>query len=470
MLKKLFTIITFFFILVPVFELKAQYLPKDGAKLNYNQVKFSFPRNDGVKNYTLTISIDSTQHKNDFSSYLFKKIISKSNELIVTNLEYGKKYKWIVESSLGSNRVRLSDIHFFSLYYCPYADTSKYKFVQHYNQKGKYQNGIIYLDHMHCAIDRNLNVVWFLPPLIEDFKEEKQIRDFRIYKDGTITFLSEGNAYHINRDADILWKAPDDGRVSGEKRENYHHSFEWLDNGNYLVLGNQIKELEKVNNKDTVDRKIEFTTIIEYNKNKDVIWSWKMLDFFPLDLLANEKDNTIYNTHCNSISFLEDRKKIILGFRDISRIIIIDKTTGKILESYGKKLNKNDTTVIETSLFSYPHDAKFLNEYKISILNNNDCKNGKISSYDIYQISKSSIKILFSFPFNYDSFGKGKSHKLGNAQIITKNNFLINHGAENRITDLLNKSPIWDLSIKKNYGNSGWSEFPIYRIFFIKTL
>ncbi len=405
------------------------------------------------------MALDSSENKLDFKTYLVQIKSNKSPNIFVEGLKYGKKYKWFIESTLKNKKTLKSDIHYFSLYDCPYADTSKYKFKQNYSIKNTTENGIIWLDHMHCAINKNLEVVWFLAPIIEDFKENKQIRDFRIYDDGSISFISEGEAYHITKDLEVIWKAPNTGKVSSDKKENYHHSFEKLPNGNYIVLGNQYIDLEKTDVKDTVEKNIEFTTIIEYNKSCEIIWNWKLLENLSLDLLANTESGKIFNTHCNSLSISPDGQKILLGFRDLSRIIEIDKKSGKILKSIGKKLNKIDTLVYETDLFMFPHDAKYMDNETISVLNNNDVKNNKISSLVFFKMPKNKqkdIKLLWSFQFDFDQLSNGKSPKLGNYVVLPNKNLLINEGSINRVVEIdpKTKTPLWDLSILKNYGNN----------------
>jgi len=450
-------------------------LPKDGAKLNYNQIYFKIPFQKNVDSYTLHLAIDSSENKQDFTTYSVLIKSNKSPDIFVEGLKFGKKYKWYIESNFKNQKIIKSDIHYFSLYDCPYTDTSKYKFKQHYSNTSNTANGIIWLDHMHCAINKNLEVVWFLTPIIDDFNENKQIRDFRVYPDGTITFISDGEAYHITKEMDIIWKAPSNENITGEKKANYHHSFEKLSNGNYMILGNQFIELEKTDTKDTLDRKIEFSCLIEYNSKKEVIWYWKLIDHFSLDLLANPETNFIYNTHCNSVSISPNGHNILLGFRDLSRIIEIDKKTGTILKSIGKKLNQIDTLVIETDLFRFPHDTKYIDNETISVLNNNDIKNNKISSLIFFKLPKhqqKNIKPLWSFSFDFDKISNGKSSKLGNYVVLPNKNLLINEGSINRVVEInpKTKAPLWDLRILKNYGNSGWSDFAVYRIFFTKNL
>lgn len=453
----------------------SQYLPKDGAKLSYNQIYFNYPPNPQAVSYKLFLSIDSTQNKEDFDTYLIKAQEAKTTKTKIEGIAFGKKYKWYVEETLKNKKTVKSGIHYFSLYSCPYTDTTKYKFKQYYSELTEVEDGLIWLDHVHCAINRKLEVVWFLAPVNDDFKEDKQIRDFRVYKDGTISFISDGEAYHITKDLDIVWKAPNNGKVSTEKKENYHHSFEKMANGNYMVMGNQYIELEKTDTKDTAQRRVEFSTLIEYNPKKEIVWSWRLIDHFPLDLLANPETDYIYNTHCNSLSISNDGKKILLGFRDISRIIEIDKKTGKILKSVGKKLNKSDTLVYETELFRFPHDAKYIGNDVISVLNNNDIKNKKISSLVFFKLpgkDHKEVSPLWEFKFDFDSHTNGKSSKLGNYVVLPDKHLLINEGSVNRIVEIdpAKKIPLWDLMITKNYGNSGWSDFAVYRVYFTKNL
>lgn len=465
----------FFFMMSALLTGYSQYLPKDGVKLNYNQIYFEYPVNPKAVSYKLHLAIDSTQNKDDFDTYRVTSQVSKTPAAKLKGLTFGKKYKWYVEQTLKDKKTEKSAVHYFALYSCPYADTTRYKFKQYYSDLKQVEDGIIWLDHVHCAINRRLEVVWFLAPINDDFKEEKQIRDFRVYNDGTITFISEGEAYHITKDLQVIWKAPNDGKVSGEKKENYHHSFEKLPNGNYMVMGNQYIELEKTDTKDTSERRVEFSTLIEYNKKKEVVWSWRLIDNLALDLLANPETNFIYNTHCNSFSISKDGQKILLGFRDISRIIEIDKKSGKIVRSLGKKLNKTDTLVYETDLFRFPHDAKYTGNDVISVLNNNDIKNGKISSLVFFKLPNKDhkdITPLWDFSFDFDTYTNGKSSKLGNYVVLPDKHLLINEGSVNRIVEIdpAKKIPLWDLRITKNYGNSGWSDFAVYRVYFTKKL
>ena len=467
--------VVFFFMINFILPVSAQFLPKDDAKLNYNQIYFEYPYNENAVFYNIYLAIDSSQAKSDFKNYLINTYKDKTPAARIDELQFGKKYKWYVETNLKSGEKINSDIHYFSILNTVYNDTTKYSVKQYYNKKDKIEDGLIWCDHLHCALNRKGKVVWFIPPLNSDFKEDRQIRDFRFQKNGTVTFISEPEAYHTDRDLNIIWKGPNDGKISKAKNEFYHHCFELLLNGNYMALGNEYLELERTDSKDTVSRKVELATLIEYNRFGEIVWSWKMIDHFPLDLLASNEGNAVMNPHCNSFSIDKENKFIYLGFRDISRVIKIDKVSGKIVSSYGKKLNKTDTVLNETSIFSHPHDATILSNNRLMVLNNNEVSKGKISSLEIMNLPNNTtnkIKSVFSFKFNFDTLTNGKSMKLGGAKILTNGNFLINEGVINRIIEVTkSKELLWDLMIyKKNSAAQEWSNFPQYNIDYSTSL
>lgn len=465
----------FFFITLFHLIAKAQYLPKDNSKLNYNQIMFEYPFHEKAKFHKVYLAYDSTENTSDFSSFPVLTQIDKTPATRIANLKFGKKYKWYVETNLFNGEKIVSPIHFFSIMSTPYADTSRYKNKQYYNKPKKIQDGIIWCDHNHFAINRKGELVWFIAPINKDFQEGRQIRDFRFYKDGTITFISEPEAYHVDRDLNVIWKGPNDGKIAEAKEEFYHHTFEKLPNGNYMTLGNDLIELERQDSKDTVDRKVEFATLIEYSKKGEVVWSWRMRDHFMFDLLASKEGNHVLNPHCNAFSIDKTGKYIYLGFRDISRIIKIEKTTGKIIESYGEKLNHLDTAIYETSIFSHPHDATIIGDNLMMVLNNNDVAKKKISSTEIFMLPAKKgemFKSIWSFKFDFDTLTNGRSSKLGGNKLMTNGNVLINEGVVNRIVEVSKqKEVLWDIMFyKKDIPSNTWGNFPQYNIEFSSSL
>jgi hypothetical protein len=80
-----------------ILPLHGQYLPKDGAKLNYNQIYFEYPYHPQASNYKLYLATDSVSSKINFKTY-----IDNTPATRVSGLEFGQNYKWYVETTLKS--------------------------------------------------------------------------------------------------------------------------------------------------------------------------------------------------------------------------------------------------------------------------------------------------------------------------------------------------------------------------------
>lgn len=427
-----------------------QYLPKDGAKLNYNQIYFEYPYNNDAKFYTLYITYDSITNPtiNDF----IVKQQEKSPLLLVKNLKLGKKYKWFVETTLRNNEKIKSSYFYFSILNTKMANPKLYKAVQHYNKKNKIQDGIIWCDIYRCAVDRDGNIVWFMATEHIDLINSKTVRDIKLYPDGSMTFVHQPYASRSDIDLNLIWKAPFKGTVAESDREDYHHAFNILPNGNYMILGN-----EKVNfSNDTVTSDaVNFCNIIEFDTTGKIVWSWRMKDYFPYEYLINSKIPTkkgIADPHANSFTIDEKNNTIYLSFRDISRIIKIDKQTKKIIASYGTKL-KDEDDVFETDLFKLQHDIQLLENNDMLIFNNNDIDNGKTSCIEIvhFPISKKdSFQLKWKFDLNYDKESLGKVQRMGGVKIMSNGNYLICEGSSNRVVEINQKKEIlWDFSFKQ---------------------
>jgi hypothetical protein len=457
--------ILFFFIVSFILPLHGQYLPKDGAKLNYNQIYFEYPFNKDAKFYTVYITFDSIANPTN-KDFIIKQQ-EKSPLLLVKNLKLGKKYKWFVETTLHSNEKVKSTYFYFSILNTNMANPKLYKAIQHYNKKSKIQDGIIWCDQYRCAVDRDGNIVWFMATEQLDLINAKVVRDIKLYPDGSMTFVHQPYASRMDIDLNSIWTGPYKGTVSESDREDYHHAFNLLPNGNYMILGN-----EKVNfSNDTVTSDaVNFCNIIEFDATGKIVWSWRMKDYFPYEYLINSKIPTrkgIADPHANSFTIDEKNNVIYLSFRDISRIIKIDKKTKKILASYGAKLNDKDD-VFETDLFRLQHDIQLLENNDFLIFNNNDIDSGKTSCVEIvhFPISKKdSFQLKWKFDLNYDIESIGKVQRMGGVKIMPNGNYLICEGSNNRVVEISqNKEILWDFALRQvdSTGNVN-DKFALYR-------
>ncbi|MCD6018430.1 MAG: hypothetical protein K0S53_1551 [Bacteroidetes bacterium] len=439
---------------------------------------FEYPHNENAVSYSLYLAIDSASDKTNFKSCLYHVYTDKTPATRVSRLPLGKDYKWYIEMQLKTGEKINSSIHYFSILSTRYNDTLYYKRKINYNKRDKIQDGIIWCDFTHCAFDREGNLVWFMPTTNIEYVETNRIRDLRFQPDGTITFIKNPFAIHTTMDVKEIWKAPNSGPNVEKFKDGYHHGFEKLKNGNYMVLAYDYVELEKANKNDTVSNKVELVNLIEFNPKGEITWIWQMRDHFPLDILAIPKmasGREIINAHCNAFSIDKENKFIYIGYRDISRIIKIDRKTKRIVASYGKKLNAADTLVNETDIFCMQHNTTVLANNDIMVVNNNESRKGKISSLEIFEQPKTlkdKITSKWSFKFNFDLLNEGKSLKLGNVKMMSNGNLLINEGSSNRIVEITkDKEILWDMMIYRKDSLKGkWIDFGQYKIDFSTSL
>lgn len=437
---------------------------------------FEGPFTQGAKSFTFFITYDSI--KNPTKKDFLIKQKEKYPIALVNDLPLGKKYKWFLETKLNDGKVIKSEFHYFAILNSLMINTKRFKAVQNYNKKGKILDGLIWCDQYRCAVNRSGKIVWFIPGEKNSEIHAKVIRDFKLYRDGSITFINQPNALRTDIDLNTIWQAPYIGTISEAAKEDYHHDFEVLSNGNYMILGNEKVNFSNESEKDTiVSETVDFCNIIEFDTTGQIVWNWRMKDYFPYEYLINSKlesQSGIVNPHANSFCVDEKQNAIYLSFRDISRIIKIDKKTKKIVASYGLKLTDDDT-IFETDLFRLQHDIQLIKDNDFLIFNNNETTKGKTSSVEIIHLpnsKKDSIYSKWQFNLKCDKHSTGMAHRMGGVKILPNGNYLICGGSLNRVIEISPKKKLlWDFAFKQ-IDTSGYinDKFALYRVNFSPSL
>ncbi len=461
---KVFLFVCSFFVLVTGQSQKV--VPAQNAQLNYISVCFEFPWENEVSTYELQLTNNRTQEQ--------KKYSFKSNKYRVDDLAFGTNYTWQIIGRNGKNNVVfLSEERHFS---CVADDKTKagyIRFKEITNEFSKAGNDLLILDYAKVVINRDQEIIWYLPEL-PFFTKNTGLRDLKMTQDGTFLAIIDSNAYEMDIDGRVLWKAPNDGKVSKQRTEDYHHDFQKLASGNYMILGNEKKRHLFPGQKDTT--RYEIGTIIEYNPKGQVVWEWHASSFLTEELLMlRKKEDGSVNaaTHLNAFSIVGNY--IYAGFRDASWIIKIDKTSKKVVEIYGGNASGLPQHY-GTGLFRLQHDVQVLKNGSIAVVNNDSISDSTVySSLVVFSQGENGEekgKRLFSFSFNYDSLSTGKSLKLGNVEELQNGNYLVNMGAINRIFEVTPKGEVvWDVFIDKlDTFKNIWRFFPQYRVAITSSL
>jgi len=474
------TFCCFLFILSFVNSVIATVQPKDSALLHYTRVFFEENFVENAVSYQLHVFSDEA------SMISGKTIIAKTYTIpafTVSDLNWGTTYYWKISAfDDKKNIIREGTAHQFSI--IPILKNNNildFKIKVNTNKTDKHLGGLIAIDYAKLFCDRNGKAVWVIPEVVGLHSKETQVRDLRYTDNNTVTFLSNGLPLEIDYDGNLLWKLPHPF-VFGTDTITFHHTFAKVKD-HYFVLGNknvfrsvhqsddqkvqQTHRDIKVN--DTLYRKIEVGVLLEFDRSGKVVWYWDANDYLKdVDLNFKKAQPGVPNmaSHANGFNLNADLTKVYLSFRDLSRVIRIDKKTGKVDISYGEKYPSGDAQFGD-GMFVQQHDPNPTTRKTILLFNNNGARNKATSS--IVEIRDKGYRndslLVWKFSLDFDTLTNGKSISGGNVMELPNGNVFLAAGYLNRIFEITRKKEIvWDAFLFcKNSSDTSWQKFPQYR-------
>lgn len=420
----------------------------------------------------LILEDDSLISKNHIQEYM-----DSSNASLISNLKFNKSYYWkTIAYNKYNQSINQTPFHYFFIKPTAFSDTSLYKIKINKNLQANDQYGVIFLDLLNVAINRNGEVVWYIPHV----NQIQYCKDIKMADDGTITYLPPIEALNIDINGRIVWQAPNDGKVSRGQTELYHHEFTKTKMGNYYILSKKYDAFKSPISPDSSIEMLEIGLIIEYNKLGDVIWSWDSKNYYTNEeILFERKHSKIYDnttTHLNSLSIDSSEKYVYAGFRNISRIIKIDKQSNRVIAAYGPIIDPSKKEKLYgQDFFRRQHGANILANGNIAVFNNNSEGKNYISSAVIFsqkQGKANSVKKIWEFKLNFDFLTDGKSYKWGNMVQLKNGNLFISEGTINRTIEVTpDKTIVWDAFFERySEEDKKWIPFPQYRTSYSSSL
>jgi len=321
----------------------------------------SVPVNTNASAYIFQVAYGNTSNLQDFVKGIFIEQTTDRPQDIEEVPFWGKSYTWRVVYRDKSGRVAgNSGFYHFSTGMLPYADTTQNGLII-VKQATDHKDLLVLIDRSLVIYDMKGKPIWYMPDIPEIKKRDINVRDFKATADGTFTMLIQDQAIEVDYNGKIVWKAPDDGKVSGLKTEGYHHEFTKLSNGHYMVAGAELVKKRipgavsdyfadgdaSVIQGDDGSYYKQFTcgTLIEYDKSGNVVWLWKTAEhyndedfFWPKNMLTKPFDG---NPYLNGFDFDEVHKLIYVSYKSTNRILKISYPGGEVLNTYGKKGNQN---------------------------------------------------------------------------------------------------------------------------------
>ena len=394
---KFLTGLLFFFFIIP-YQLRAQILPKEGSELNYRIIGFLFSKGQPGSKYKIEIAAGNYNNEDSFTQNLIKSFDGDKNKIIGEVPAFGKQYTW---RSVTSDRATItkSELHHFRTMINRVVDTNVTR-LRIIRNTEKYKDAYVFMDGNKALYDMNGSPVWFLPDIAGTKPGSfEKTGDLKISKQGTITFLANrtgGQVYEINYNGAILWKGPDNGKVSGDSIAHYHHEFTRLSNGHYMVLGSEYvlwklpsnvdsSFLKKQGNQkkiiwDSTNKafyeKMHFGTIIEYDSKGKLVWSWKSSKYFKgSDIFSRTAPHGAFyisDVHENGFFFDKKSKTIYVSFKDISRILKVKYPEGNVTNIYGKKYDPVHSKIYGSDLFAQQHNCMISKAGYLCLFYNND--------------------------------------------------------------------------------------------------
>jgi len=450
-------LLTFILLMLASTKVNAQFFPASNDTLNFTSILFEFPWIDGAQSYEIIV-VNEFENGNLSAT-------SEANKIRLDGLTFGSSYTWKVRglTAIGEKMPWSTPISF-HIATSDYVNPNSYRYHGKKLDRSKSQRSLLFLDYGRVGINKAGKPVWYLPETDSLFTETR-VRDLKFTTSGTFTAILGKSAVEFDRNGTILWMAPDDGQMNGEEREHYHHEFTKLPNGNYLVLGLDHINRQVPNSKDSVN--VEFGTIMEYNPDGKLVWSWNSNDYFTDADLFSRKRGDRYDTRTHMNACTTHGNEVYVGFRDISRIVVIDKKSGKAIESYGG-YGVFDEPHAATGFFRRQHDALRLSDGNMVVLNNDSVMDPDVvSSVVIFSRLQDGVsERILDFKLNFDTLTNGKTVKTGNVNELSNGNLLVNLGAINRFIELTRSGEVvWSMFAEKFDSNKKeWRTFPQYRV------
>lgn len=399
----------------------AQVFPSENKQLHYRYVPFTVKEHEVLQNATLEIAVGAYYDLDSFKKNIIKRVPCKGMTTIVEVPFFGKPYTWAVNTP--KNRAKPSDLRHFATLSVPEIDTAFYRL--------RIEKNTAFADPFYVFCDGNKvlydhlgSAIWFLPEIPHEPSLNVNMYGLAMSSAGTITLMMNAHIYEMDWHGNLLWKGPNDGKVSGDSVERYHHEFTRLNNDHYMVLGSELikvaahdrflpspkplKATPKPQSSEKSSLLINMGTIIEYDAQGKVVWSWKTYPYLQKTLLKNNPHLLRPDmTHENAFYFDQQRRFIYLSLKNTNQILKIKYPQGTVEGSYGGPVSATDIVDDKIGLFCQQHSCKLTKKGDLYLFNNNMCKLNEPPNLLVFsgapsQTTTPTVKWGYPLPYNWD--------------------------------------------------------------------
>lgn len=179
--------------------------------------------------------------------------------------------------------------------------------------------------------------------------------------------------------------------------QKYISYFRKLPNGNSLLIKNEFLpyDLSQVFEGGEPNGFISTSSIYELDKNKNIVYKWRALDYFPLNETYSVPNSCFHNhAHINSI-ILDNDGNLIISSRLLSEVTKINRLTGQIMWRLGGRNNQfefvNENQENSPLFFSYQGDFRRLPNGNVTLFDNGNQHNPPYSRCAEYKLDEKSM-------------------------------------------------------------------------------
>lgn len=275
---------------------------------------------------------------------------------------------------------------------------------------------------------------------------------------GPTGMFPEFEVWRGGRILEVDWE----GKVVWDYENLYqHHDFRRMRNGNTLVLCSEkiprpiAAQVKGGVSGSEYNGDMWADYILEVTPQKEAAWEWHAYEHLDLkeDIIGPFESRAEW-THGNAVSELPGGN-ILVSFRTISTVGIIDKKTGKFVWKWGK------------GQLAQQHDPTMLENGHILIFDNGTHRSGEHLTYSrVIEVDPKTGNIVWEYRDKPQYYFY--SHVISGAQRLPQGNTLITEGVFGRIFEVTHDGEIvWEyinpfFTVNERFGKNNWV-FRAYR-------
>lgn len=463
----------------------AQIRPVENDTVNYRLTGFSIVPDERADQYLFEVAAGRINNSIDFQNSIFFSKKQNGTKLIATVPAFGRDYTWRVTYLNSKNKEKgRSPLYHFTTGHPPLLDSNAFR-IRVIDTAQQHEDLLVFLDNPAVLCNTRGEILWYLPDVPGVTNEIRRVRDLKTNASGTITCLTEEGAFEIDYNGNRLWTAPNVGKVSGDATENYHHQFDKLANGHYMLPGLKSSRVEidpselsaTINDPGVTQienryyKNVPLGTLIEYDSAGNIAWHWLSSDFFkkvvPIQTIRTKSDPGKINIDpgVNDFYFNEQDSIIYISYANISYILKIKYPCGEVLANYDGKYISSPG---HAPLFSYPRTVRLAPDRKLYLYNSNVMRGTQgtsfISMFQEPQTPGGQLSKTWEFSCDIDSYTRAGAAVGGSVILLKDGSLIACTGAAGRVFIVSpDKKILWN-AVPEFFSDNGWKPLLQYKV------